>query len=528
MTQLELEDDAAYVNLGGNWRMPTHAEELELSNNCSSESCTINGIKGYRFVAVNGNEIFFPFGGLVDGTDYACNDTDVVRIGEGGWYWSSTLNSLGSGYAQGLCFWPSLIYYVDHERCDGHMIRPVYDDRIHPESVSLNKSTLSLSVGVSEQLIASVLPDNATDKSLTWSSDNTNVAAVDSAGNVTAIAAGSATITVTTTDGAKTATCVVTVVDAQEPEAIDLGLPSGLKWATFNVGATKPEEYGNYFAWGETEPKTDYGWSTYYYELGTDFHGPFSKYVTNSSYGTVDNNTVLNPEEDAATVNWGGNWRMPTYDDWYELMNNCSCIWTGNYNGTGVTGRIVTSNVYGYTDKSIFLPSAGSRHDTDLGGAGSGGAYWSSSLYTDGPYRALFVVFRSNFVQRSSNYRCYGQSIRPVFDNRIHPTSVSLIKTTLSLYIGKSEQLMAIISPDDATDKSVTWSSDKTDVATVDENGKVTAVSAGTAIITVTTNDGNMTATCGVSVEPLPEPEAVDMECRCICSRRIWRLLRLG
>ena len=95
-------------------------------------------------------------------------------------------------------------------------------------------------------------------------------------------------------------------------EAVDLGLPSGLKWATMNVGATKPEEYGAYFAWGEMEPKSNYSGSTYKFELGTDSNGPFSKYVTNSSYGTVDNKTVLDPDDDAAHVNWGGNWRMPT------------------------------------------------------------------------------------------------------------------------------------------------------------------------------------------------------------------------
>lgn len=503
LTQLELEDDAAYVNLGGNWRMPTHAEELELSNNCSSESCTINGIKGYRFVAVNGNEIFFPFGGLVDGTDYACNDTDVVRIGEGGWYWSSTLNSLGSGYAQGLCFWPSLIYYVDHERCDGHMIRPVYDDRIHPESVSLNKSTLSLSVGVSEQLIASVLPDNATDKSLTWSSDNTNVAAVDSAGNVTAIAAGSATITVTTTDGAKTATCKVTVVDVPKPEAIDLGLPSGLKWASFNVGATKPEDYGDYFAWGETEPKTNYSWLTYKWCSGSKNtltrYCPSDKKDYWGSSGTPDGKTEFKDygyEDDTARSIFGEDWRMPTYAEWDELFDKCTLTWTTQ---NGVKGCLIT----GPNGNSIFLPAAGERYNTYNYFVDTSCLYWSSSINAENPSIAFGVLLESGIVNWNHESRFDGQSVRPVYDDRILPESISLNKSRLSLSAGASEQLIATVLPDNASVKSVSWSSDNAGVATVDNDGNVYANRAGVATITATTTLCAKMSTCEVIVNNL-------------------------
>lgn len=125
LTQLELEDDAAYIIWGDSWRMPTHDEEVELSTYCNLEPFTLNGVDGYKFVGPNGNSIFFPFGGVVDPTDYSCVDNEPVRMGEGGWYWSSTMNSVGNSYASGICFWPSLTYYSDHERCDGHMIRPV-------------------------------------------------------------------------------------------------------------------------------------------------------------------------------------------------------------------------------------------------------------------------------------------------------------------------------------------------------------------------------------------------------------------
>ena len=191
-------------------------------------------------------------------------------------------------------------------------------------------------------------------------------------------------------------------------EYVDLGLPSGTKWATCNVGATNPEAYGNYYAWGETEPKTTYNWSTYKWCDGS--YDTLTKYCTRSSYGTVDNKTVLELADDAARANWGGQWRMPTDDEWTELRENCEWTWTSNYNGTGVAGRIVTSNING---NSIFLPAAGYRYDDDLCDAGSDGGYWSSSLAVNSNY-AWVVFFGSDDVVRSGSGRYCGRSVRPV------------------------------------------------------------------------------------------------------------------
>ena len=195
---------------------------------------------------------------------------------------------------------------------------------------------------------------------------------------------------------------------------VDLGLPSGLKWATCNVGATKPEEYGNYYAWGETEPKDYYDWNTYKWATvtydGWDIE-TLIKYNTNADYGTVDNKIVLDPEDDAARVNWGDKWRMPTHEEWTELCDNCAWKWTDNYNGTGVAGRIVT----GLNGNSIFLPAAGYREDDGLGSAGNC-LYWSSSLNnTDEPYYAWCVYFDSDYVGWQKDGRYYGFSVRPVF-----------------------------------------------------------------------------------------------------------------
>ena len=190
---------------------------------------------------------------------------------------------------------------------------------------------------------------------------------------------------------------------------VDLGLPSGTKWATCNVGATKPEEYGDYYAWGEIITKRIYNWSTYEWCNGSKT--TLTKYNTSSSYGTVDKKKVLELADDVARANWGGKWRMPTDAEWTELLDNCTWTLTRDYNGTGVAGRIVTSKINGGT---IFLPAAGHRDDDDLYYAGSSGCYWSSSLDTGIPYYALYMDFSSFNVYTFFNYRYYGQSVRPV------------------------------------------------------------------------------------------------------------------
>ncbi len=190
-------------------------------------------------------------------------------------------------------------------------------------------------------------------------------------------------------------------------EYVDLGL--SVKWATCNVGASKPEEYGDYFAWGEVAPKETYDWSTYKWCNGS--YDTQTKYCTNSSYGTVDNKTTLELSDDAARANWGGSWRMPTDAELTELREKCTWTWTTQ---NGVYGYKVTSKKSGYTSKSIFLPAAGYRNYSSLDLAGSYGFYWSSSLLTVYPYGARSVNFDSSGVNRFSDGRNYGFSVRPV------------------------------------------------------------------------------------------------------------------
>ena len=190
-------------------------------------------------------------------------------------------------------------------------------------------------------------------------------------------------------------------------EYVDLGL--SVKWATCNVGASKPEEYGDYFAWGETQPKETYDWSTYKWCNGS--YDTQTKYCTDSYYGIVDNKTQLELSDDAARANWGGSWRMPTHEEQEELRTQCTWTWTTQ---NGVYGYKVTSKKSGYTNKSIFLPAAGCRDDSSLSSAGSYGYYWSSSLYPDYPYGAYELYFSSDDVDWYYDGRYYGQSVRPV------------------------------------------------------------------------------------------------------------------
>ena len=191
-------------------------------------------------------------------------------------------------------------------------------------------------------------------------------------------------------------------------EYVDLGLPSGTLWATCNVGATTPEGYGNYFAWGETEPKTSYNWSTYKY-WKTDYV-QLTKYCSNSSYGYngfTDNLTVLQPSDDAATANWGSGWCMPTMEQWDELFQNTTYTWTTQ---NGVSGRLFTAS----NGRSLFLPAAGFLWDDKLLFVGSDGDYWSSSLNTDCPYDAWNFYFDSGSYDVDGCYRCFGQCVGAV------------------------------------------------------------------------------------------------------------------
>ncbi len=195
--------------------------------------------------------------------------------------------------------------------------------------------------------------------------------------------------------------------DPNDHDYVDLGLPSGTLWATCNVGATTPEGYGDYFAWGETEPKSTYNWSTYKYANGD--HNQLTKYCNKSNYGYndfIDSLPALEPSDDAATANWGGEWRMPSTEQWRELFKNTTVQYkTIN----GVKGMLFTVN-----NDSLFLPAAGYCWDNGLSHDGNSGYYWSNSLDTVIPYSAKYFYFKPNSYYVDYDRRYLGLSVRAV------------------------------------------------------------------------------------------------------------------
>ena len=212
-----------------------------------------------------------------------------------------------------------------------------------------------------------------------------------------------------------------------QPEYVDLGL--SVKWATFNVGASQPEEYGDYFSWGETEPKDTYNWKTYKWCEGEP--ETWTKYCTNSEYGTADYKEILDLEDDAAHANWGDKWRMPTPDEWKELYQKCNWeLITKN----GIKGYQVTAN----NGNSIFLPRAGLNYAYKHGYAtDSVGYYYSNTLRASykGEQFASFMVMHDEYIGGSTAIRYYGLSIRPVYDETMVPEPCMVVKVNDTLSI---------------------------------------------------------------------------------------------
>ena len=331
----------------------------------------------------------------------------------------------------------------------------VKDNTVAVTGVELNKTSLELAEGATEQLTATVKPDAATNKTVTWSTSNEKYVTVDNTGKVTAVKAGEATITATASG--KTAECKVTV---KAEEVVDLGL--SVKWRGWNVGATKPVEYGDYFAWGDPEPyytKLVYGinsgldaydwnkgknthgysWDTYKHRIsGYTAYGEgnqkliVSKYNTHEGNGTVDNKVVLDAGDDPATAILGNGWRTPTKEEWQELLDSCTITYIKSYDylykegsnpGFGASVMKFTSKKNG---KSIIIPLGGYFQNEYLQTWNSYyGYYWSSSLVTSyipstgageewAPAVAWICYMKDKAASMECWQRSYGMPVRPV------------------------------------------------------------------------------------------------------------------
>ncbi len=193
------------------------------------------------------------------------------------------------------------------------------------------------------------------------------------------------------------------VTPSTKLQAVDLGL--SVKWANMNVGAKTPEGVGDHFAWGETKPKQTYTVESYKWNNGV--HYDLNKYCTTSNYGTVDNKTTLDSEDDAARVNLGGSWRMPTKAEMEELCTKCTWTWTTQ---NGMHGY----KVVGKNGNSIFLPAAGVREHDGLYGVGEHGGYWSADVNASHPVNAHYLSCDPEGLYCSKRNRDNGISVRAV------------------------------------------------------------------------------------------------------------------
>lgn len=372
---------------GSSWRTPSRSDMSELVDYCTWNWTTQNGVNGYKVIGTNGNSIFLPAAGFK-----FIFGGEAQALGEQLYYWTTTIGENSFSYAltaSSSFVSTSYTYNTSITLCP---IRPCADkvsSSVQVTSITLNQTSITLEKGQQFTLTATVTPSDATNKAVSWSTSNSSVATVND-GLITAVSAGSAEITAKTADGSNlSATCKVTVTDTYSgssdasvlrvdftygkygsvdkfllyslsdiesiefvesggpiAEAVDLGLPSGTKWASWNMGASAPEESGNYYAWGETEVKGHYDLDSYinYDSQTRKFYTPIS---------------ISGTEYDVAHVKWGDPWKIPTVRQYRELLDYCKIKWTER---NGVNGIMVE----GPNGSSIFLPACGYCKDDDL------------------------------------------------------------------------------------------------------------------------------------------------------------------
>lgn len=321
LTELIPAEDAACVNWGSEWRIPSKTQFEELRNVCTWTWTERNGVSGYLVVGVNGNSIFLPAAGYGEGS--LSNG-----VGGSGNYWTRSLDTENTGQSWYAYFSTDGLLMQSKGRDCWLSVRPVRSNTVTHEYV-------------------------------------------------------------------------------------DLGLTSGTLWATTNVGADFAEEYGEYFAWGETEGydscKKSYTWKTYKYCEGSN--KTMTKYCSKEGFGYngfTDGLAELEASDDAATANWGEKWQTPSDEQWTELRTECTWTWTKQNN---VNGYLVSSRSNG---NAIFLPAAGYRYNNSYYDAGSSDYFWSRTLNTETPYNAYGIYFNNRSIFRNSYIRHNGQSVRPV------------------------------------------------------------------------------------------------------------------
>lgn len=474
---LESEDDVASVAWGGDWRMPTSAEQRELREKCSWEWTTFNGVNGHKVTGPNGNSIFMPATGFKSWDSY-------YNYNDCGSYWSSTVCGFYTNHAYSLYISESGNSCFRDTRNYGFSVRPVSGEPTTKVIIVENKGSGSIEINGAinntglckkgEAVTITAIPDYgyefvgwfvvdnptpiSTDITYTFTAnDNMEliaefeklaVVSISSNGNgsvsfensteTTMIVKPGTSITVIAcpeegydfmgwhVDGVlisnknkytftveKDITLVAEFME-QEDGVVNLGLPSGTKWGTCNVGATSPEEYGGYYAWAEVVEKNNYSWNNYQYHRWEGNTRIMTKYSAKRVFGYGDGKEILDSYDDVAHVTCGDGWRMPTSMEMVELRTKCTWEWTtlNDINGYKVTGP---------NGNSIFLPAAGYRSESNTYSLGEGVYYWVNSRDLYDEYTALYSdgnLHRNDggeyCLENEERYK--GFSVRPVRD----------------------------------------------------------------------------------------------------------------
>lgn len=378
--------DVAHVKWGDPWHMPSSEQIIELIDNCTWTNTTFNGVNGTLYTGPYGSTIFLPAAGYVGPNG---------KNTENGFYWASTLSTDWNLYAAALYFYSIYTICQGVFRFNGLPVRAAWDSSL---PLTLSQTNINLTVGQS-----TIIEITNGSGNYSISSNNSDIVNASLSGTsifIEAIHSGFAAITVEDYGMGREVIICIRVIGHANPEypiaeAIDLGLPSGTKWASWNIGASFPEEYGGYYAWGETEEKYYYDWSTYNHCDGSE--------ETCHNLG----NDIANTIYDVAHLKWGGSWCMPSRIQFAELIDNCTKTWTTQ---NGVQGTLFI----GPNGNTLFLPAAGSRFDDRLHNDGIYGCYWTSSKYGGSKGSAWDAYFNYEVNYLTDGARCVGEPIRAV------------------------------------------------------------------------------------------------------------------
>ena len=428
--------DAAHVNMGNAWQMPSYDQIVELRDHCTWSYTSENNVSGFRVTGLNGNSIFLPAAGYVAGTSHNYNCTGSDSRYHGASYWSADQGGDTSPYAWTLSWcadYGSYTRYICGSsnwepfwgngngtwRPYGRTIRAVFapngktrdGDVINVETYKAIWHLDAAEATISGKWSSTIAPEGSATVGFIVGDNAKIVIGTDRADlrytkNTTVNETFQTTLTITGNKGYWYRAFVeygdtVLYGPARHVgwEMVDLGLPSGTKWANMNVGASWPEDYGNYYAWGETTTKQSYSSSNYPY--------------ANQSLGNSGN--IAGTTYDAAWKNMGSDWKMPTYNQLVELRDYCSWTRTSRENVNGYL-------VLGSNGNSIFLPYAGFMTDSSLNYPGynsdyryQGGSYWSSQIGSDNNY--VWTISWCQDYGSGTRYVCGSYNWEPFWNN---------------------------------------------------------------------------------------------------------------